>query len=285
MTNYKTGLVLEGGGMRGLYTIGVLDYFMDHGIKADYVIGVSAGACNGASFVSGQKGRSYRINTQYLKDKRYISLRNYIKTKSLFGMDFLFDTIPNRLDPYDYAGMFASECQFVVGVTNVCTGKPVYFTKNDMDHHAAVLRASSSIPVFSPIVDYQGGQYLDGGTSDPIPVKKALEDGCERVIVVLTRHWGYIKPKSMHRLLYRSVFRKYPQMVRLLEQRHEIYNYTLAYLDALKKQGKALVIAPSEPIEISRFETDIKKLDALYAMGQMDAAAIFKNFKEPTHAL
>jgi len=129
MTNYKTGLVLEGGGMRGLYTIGVLDYFMDHGIKVDYVIGVSAGACNGASYVSGQKGRSYRINTQYLKDKRYISLRNYIKTKSLFGMDFLFDTIPNRLDPYDYTGLFASECQFIVGVTDVYTGKPVYFTK------------------------------------------------------------------------------------------------------------------------------------------------------------
>lgn len=273
MTQYKTGLVLEGGGMRGLYTIGVLDYFMGQGIRADYVIGVSAGACNGASYVSGQKGRSYRINTNYLKDKRYLSLRNFLKTKSLFGMDFLFDTIPHQLDPYDYEQMFETECQFMVGVTNVFTGKPVYFDKKDIDHHAEVLRASSSIPIFSPIVHYKGGQYLDGGTSDPIPVRKAIADGCENVIVVLTRHRGYVKPKSKYPVIYRSVFRKYPQMVRLLEERHEIYNDTLAYIQSLEKEGRAVVIAPSNPIRLGRFETDLRQLNALYAMGQADAAA------------
>jgi len=280
MKSYKTGLVLEGGGMRGLYTIGVLDYLMENKIKMDYVIGVSAGACNGASYVSGQKGRSYRINTQYLKDKRYISLRNYFKTKSLFGMDFLFDCIPNQLDPYDYEELFASECHFVVGVTEVTTGKPVYFDKNDMDHDATVLRASSAIPVFSPIVEYKGRSFLDGGTSDPIPIKKAIEDGCEKIVVVLTQHWGYIKQQEKHRFLYQKAFQKHPQMVRLLEHRHEIYNNSLEYLDFLQKQGKAIVIAPSVPIRISRFERRIERLNGLYQLGLSDAATQLKQKQE-----
>lgn len=277
MKPYKTGLVLEGGGMRGLYTIGALDYFMDREIRADYVIGVSAGACNGASYVSGQKGRSYRINTSYLKDPRYLSLRNFLKTRSLFGMDFLFDTIPHQLDPYDYEQMFADACQFIVGVTDVLTGKPVYFDKKDIDHHAKVLRASSSIPIFSPIVPYKGGLYLDGGTSDPIPVRKAMADGCEKVIVILTRHRGYLKPKSKYPFIYRSVFKQYPHMVRLLEERHEIYNNTLAYLESLEKEGKAVVIAPAHPIQIGRFETDFRQLKALYDLGRADAEICCKN--------
>ncbi|MGM9987569.1 MAG: patatin family protein [Bacillaceae bacterium] len=267
MSKEKIGLVLEGGGMRGLYTIGVLDYFLDQNIKTDYCIGVSAGACNGVSYVSSQKGRSYRINTNYLDDKRYVSFSNFIKTKSLFGMDFLFDEIPHKLDKFDYEAFLNSACEFVAGVTDVQTGKPVYFGKEALDHDSTVLRASSSIPIFSPIVEYNGGQYLDGGTSDPIPVRKALADGCDKVIVVLTRDRSYVKSPEKFRSIYKRVFKNNPEMVQLLDNRHHIYNETLTYLKELEKSGQAVVIAPSEPITISRFEKNMDKLEGIYQMG------------------
>ncbi len=268
----KTGLVLEGGGMRGLYTIGVLDCLMDSQFMADYVIGVSAGACNGVSYISGQRGRSLRVNTNYLDDERYVSLKSFLKTKSMFGMDFLFDEIPNRLEPFDYDAFFANPCEFTAGVTDVETGKPAYFDKSHFDHDCTVLRASSSIPVFSPMVRYQGGSYLDGGTSDPIPVKRALEDGCDRVIVVLTRDAGYVKRPESFRAVYRRMFRNYPAMVETLDRRHEMYNQTRSDLRELVKQGRAIVIAPEKPVEISRFEKNLKKLTALYKTGMTDAA-------------
>lgn len=176
MAENKFGLALEGGGMRGAYTLGVLDAFMDNELWADYVVGVSAGAGNGASYISRQRGRGYRLNTEYISDKRYISLSNYIKTKSFFGMDFIFREIPDELDLYDYDKMMEVPCEFVVGTTNVETGKPEYYTKDVLYHDLTAIVASSSLPIFSPIVEYDGKKLLDGGTSDPIPVKKALED-------------------------------------------------------------------------------------------------------------
>ncbi|MEG0614362.1 MAG: patatin family protein [Oscillospiraceae bacterium] len=267
----KLGLVLEGGGMRGFYTIGVLDFFMEQNFFADYVIGVSAGAGNGVSYVSNQKGRCYTVNTKYLSDKRYLSLSSFIKTKSLFGMDFIFKEIPDTLEKFDYDAFSASKCEFVAGVTDVFTGKPKYFTKEFIDHDATVLRASSSIPIFSPIVEFNGGKYLDGGTSDPIPFEKALADGCDRLVVVLTRHKGYVKTKEKYRCIYKKILRKFPKMVELLNTRHEIYNAELERLFELEKQGKAIVIAPALPIKISRFEKNIKNLDELYEMGKIDA--------------
>lgn len=154
----KIGLVLEGGGMRGLYTNGVLDCLMDNHFEADYVIGVSAGACSGVSYVSGQRGRSYRVNTGYVDDKRYVGFESLVKTKSMFGMDFIFDEIPNHLDPFDYEAFLASPMEFVTGVTDADTGRPVYFTKEAVrPGDSTLLRASSSIPVFSPVVEFMGG--------------------------------------------------------------------------------------------------------------------------------
>lgn len=267
----KTGLVLEGGGMRGLYTIGVLDCFMDQSFKTDYVIGVSAGACNGISYVSEQRGRSLRVNTSYLGDKRYMSLTSLVKTKSMFGMDFLFDEIPERLEPFDYETFHASPCAFYAGVTDVNTGKPVYFGKEHMLTDAMVLRASSSIPVFSPIVELDGGKYLDGGTTDPIPVRKAIADGCDRLIVVLTRDRSYTKSPERFRPVYRRIFREYPEMIRALDERHTVYNETLAYLRTLERDGRAVVIAPEQPMQISRFEKDMGKLKDIYKTGMLDA--------------
>lgn len=276
----KIGLVLEGGGMRGLYTVGVLDRFLDHQIMADYVVGVSAGACHGVSYVSKQRGRSYQVNTDYLEDKRYASLSNYMKTKSVFGMDFIFDEIPHKLNLFDYESFLDSPCEFFAGVTNVQSGKPVYFDKQTMNNDATVLRASSSIPVFSPIVEYKGGQYLDGGTSDPIPVKKAIEDGCDKVIIVLTQNRGYEKQPEKFRMIYKRFFKNYPQMIDLLDHRHELYNETLRYIDELEEKGDAIVIAPSGPMDISRFEKNKAHLDRLYEMGMQDVEAALQQIEK-----
>ena len=268
----KTGLVLEGGGMRGLYTVGVLDWFMEQHFMADYVIGVSAGAGNGSSYVSGQRGRAYRVDVDYLGDKRYISLSNFLKTRSVFGMDFIFDEVPRRLDPFDYDDFLRSPCEFVAGVTDVSTGQPVYFGKQPtIEEECRILRASSAIPMFSPIVVINGSRYLDGGTADPIPVRKALADGCDKVVVVLTRDRSYVKDQEKHRRLYCRKFREDPAMIRLLDTRHELYNETRRFVFDLEKKGRAVVIAPSEPLTISRFEKRREALDQVFQLGRRDA--------------
>lgn len=276
----KIGLVLEGGGMRGLYTVGALDVLMEQGITFDYCIGVSAGACNAVSFLSGQQGRGKRVILNYIGDKRYVGIGNFLREHSLFGMDFIFNQIPHELDPFDYETFLASPCEFVAGVTDVTTGAPAYFGREVMDHDSTVLRASSAIPLFSPIVQFQGGEYLDGGTSDPIPVKKALADGCEKVLVVLTRDRNYEKSPEGFRHFYRRAFRKYPEMIRLLDTRHTLYNETRRQLWELEKQGTALVVAPSSPVEIGRFEKDREKLEALYQQGRGDMLAQLEALRE-----
>lgn len=268
----KTGLVLEGGGMRGVYTTGALDCFQDNGLTFDYVIGVSAGACHATSYLSGQRGRSFQINVEYSQDKRYISLGNYLRTKSVFGMDFIFHEIPDRLLPFDYEAMGKNPTEFVVGVTDVLTGQPFYFTNPKTDMVNTVVAASSAIPIFSPMVEIEGKQYLDGGTADPIPVKKALEDGCDKVVVILTRPRGYQKQPEGFRKIYRRKFKKYPAMVEALDRRHEIYNDTLKFIETLEKEGRAIVLAQTSPIPIGRFEKDPAKLRALYELGMKDAA-------------
>ncbi|MDD2955645.1 MAG: patatin family protein [Oscillospiraceae bacterium] len=277
----KTGLVLEGGGMRGLYTIGVLDAFMDAGVSFDYVVGVSAGACNGVSYLSGQRGRNLRIDLAYGSDKRYVSLRNFFKTGSMFGMDFIFDEIPHKLDLFDYDAFFANPCEFVTGVTDVETGGPVYFDKSHLrPNDCTILRASSAIPIFSPMVEYAGKKYLDGGTSDPIPVKKALEDGCSRVVVVLTQARDYIKKPESFRPVYRHLFRKFPAMVETLDHRYEAYNASTAFVRELEAQGRALVIAPDTSLGMSRFEHDPEKFKEVYARGLKDSQKQFDALRE-----
>ena len=266
----KIGLVLEGGGMRGIYTIGVLDCLMDENFRADYVIGVSAGACNGSSYVSNQKGRAFRTNTEYITDSRYLGMKNYLTTKSLFGMDFLFDEIPNKLIPFDYDAFFKSSCEFVMGVTDVITGRAKYFDKSHVEPKNTVLRASSSLPVFAPIVEYQGGKYLDGGVADSLPVKKALEDGCDKVIVVLTRERGFVKKPEKFRSVYKRMYKKYPKMIDALDHRHHQYNESLALIDQLEKDGKAVVIAPDAPLAVGRFEKNPDQLKAVWKIGYDD---------------
>lgn len=267
----KIGLVLEGGAMRGLYTIGVLDVLLENEIFPNYVIGVSAGASNGVSYVAKQKERAYRVIMENIKSPKYVGLRNFIKTKSMFGMDYLFDEIPNQIDPLDYDYLTNSDMEFVVGTTDVKTGKPVYFTKEEMrERDCTILRASSAIPILSPIVKYKDGEYLDGGTSDPIPVRKAIEDGCDKLIIVLTQHHGFVKqPEKLH-FVYKHMFKDMPQMIKILDNRHAVYNETIEYINTLEKMGKAIVIAPTKPILISRFEKNRPALDIVYKLGRKD---------------
>lgn len=276
----KIGLVLEGGGMRGLYTIGVLDYFMENNLKFPYVTGVSAGACNGISYVSGQIGRSLRVNTEYISDKRYISFENFVKTKSLFGMDFLFDTIPNHLEIFDNDAFLKSDIEFTTGVTNVITGKSEFFPKEAVGHNIDILKASSSIPLFSPMVKINGNYYLDGGTSCPIPIKQAFKDGCDKVIVVLTREREYLKSPEKFRFIYKKAFSDYPKMIELLDKRHNIYNETLEFIRECEKDGKAIVIAPKNPPAIDRFEKNKEKLIAFYNEGKQDTKEKMKEISQ-----
>lgn len=264
----KIGLVLEGGGMRGLYTIGVLDAMMEYDLWADYVIGVSAGACSGASYVSKQQYRSYRIDEQYLKDKRYLSIQNYIKTKSLFGMEFIFSDIPTHLDVFDQEAFLENPTEFVVGVTDVQTGKPVYFGKQQAGaDECRIICASSSIPMFAPPVEFQGRNYLDGGTSDPIPFKKALLDGCDKLVIVRTRDRSYQKSPESGRALYTRAFRNTPGMIDCIDRRHAVYNQQVRCCERMERAGQAMIFAPEKPVTISRFETDMGKLDVLYREG------------------
>lgn len=276
----KTGLVLEGGGMRGMYTIGILDRFLNTDIAFDYIIGVSAGACNGISYAAGQKGRNYRINTRHILDKRYLSLSNLIKERSLFGMNFLFETVPNELDPFDYDSFLKSPTEFVVGATDVHLGQTDYFTKQALDHDTTALCASSSIPGFSPMVSFRGKQYLDGGASDPIPFKKAFSDGCDRVVVVLTRDRAYRKQPERLRYLYRVIYSQYPALIELLDRRYLIYNRTLEDLREAEKEGRALILSPEKPLEIGRFEKDPRRLSAAAQLGYHDAVIYEKTIKE-----
>lgn len=278
----KIGLVLEGGGMRGIYTVGVLDAFTKYNFMADYLIGVSAGASNGVSYISQQKGRALRTNTEYIGDKRYLSLSNYFKTGSLFGMDFLFKEIPEKLDPFDYESFFKNPCDFKVGVTNVLTGEAEFYGKDSLKDGSTVLRASASIPLVAPEVEYKGKLYLDGGTSAPIPIDQAFKDKCDKVIVILTRDRNFIKPPLKFAPLISFKMRKYPAMIKLLNNHHLIYKENQERVAYWEKKGKAFVIAPKVPIQIDRFEKRKDKLINVYKQGFRDGEKFilnhFKNF-------
>jgi len=271
------GLVLEGGGMRGVYTGGVLERFLEDELFFPYVIGVSAGACNAVSYLSRQRGRNRRVTIDYVGRPEYLSIRNWIRKGSMFGMDFIFDHIPNRIDLLDYDTLFAIREKFVVGTTDPETGEPAYYANDvwarDKAAFTAVLRASSSLPFFSPPVDVDGRLMFDGGVADPIPVRKALEDGCDRVVVVLTKDASYrIKPFKRSRLA-RWIYRRYPKLVEAMERRERVYNDSMALVRRLEAEGRAFVIRPSRLLPVGRMEKDQALLRQLYALGESDADA------------
>lgn len=267
----KLGMVLEGGGMRGIYTAGVLDYFMDQNFYPDGVIGVSAGACHATSYLSKQRGRNYRVNTKYLGNKEYLSLTSLLKTGSLFGMEFMFHKIPEVLEPYDYDAFNQSTTEYIAVSTDMETGKPFYKVIHDAKTDIDYIQASSSLPLLSRPVELEGRKLLDGGISDSIPITYMVERGYDKNIVVLTQCGDYRKGKNNLLPIIRHNYKKYPKLVEALADRHLRYNQTLDDLEQLEKEGKAFIIRPSKPVTISRIEKNLEKLQALYEEGYQDA--------------
>ncbi|MBM7622099.1 putative patatin/cPLA2 family phospholipase [Bacillus tianshenii] len=266
----NSGLVLEGGGMRGVYTAGVLEYFMEKDLYFPYVIGVSAGACMAASYLSRQKGRNRQVNIDFVKDPRYLSYRNYWKKKQLFDMDFVFDEIPNKLVPYDYETFLQRTEQFVVVTTDCMTGEPIYY---HMDEHGEnmlqLIRASSSLPFVAPTVAYQDKFLLDGGIIDPIPIRKAQLDGFQKNVVIMTKPVGYKKKASRFSSLFK--YKQYPIISEKLQTRYQLYNDTLDYIEKEKDQGTTFLIQPSKTLQVSRIEKNQQRLIDLYELGWQDA--------------
>lgn len=274
---YDNGLILEGGGMRGIYTAGVLEYFMEKDRYFSYVIGVSAGACNAASYISRQPGRNKSVMIDYVRHPDYISLRNLMQKRELFGMDLIFDQIPNNLVPFDFQTFNAAKERFVIGTTDCLTGEPVYFEKNESpDDILSIIRASSSLPFMAKAVTYKGHQLMDGGVADPIPFKKALADGVEKPVIVLTKSKGYRKKPSRFSKTGRYFYREYMGLTHALEMRWKLYNDQLEEIEQLEREGKAFVIRPSQDIKVKRAERDPEKLEQLYRQGYSDAQHKFE---------
>ena len=269
-----SGLILEGGGMRGVFTCGVLDCLMDRGIRFPYTIGVSAGACNGLSYMSSQRGRARYSNIDLLEKYRYISFKHLIFKGNIMDFDLLFDDFPNRIIPYDYPALAACEERFEMVTTSCRTGRACYFEeKNDPDRIIDIVKASSSLPFVSPISYVDGEPMLDGGIADSIPLLRARELGFDNNLVVLTRNKGYRKSNgAIH--LPPFIYGRYPQLREAIRRRNVLYNEQLALVERLEDEGTLTVLRPERPIEVGRIERDTRKLAALYDEGYACAQAL-----------
>ena len=270
MSETKTALVLEGGAMRGMYTAGVLDCFMDHGICFDAVIGVSAGALFGVNLLSKQRGRVIRYNKRFNGDKNYMGIRPLLKEKNIVSTKYAYDIVPRELDPFDDEEYKKSDIPFYAVVTNVKTGKPEYVQIKSVFEQMDVLRASGSMPIVSKPVKLGHEWYLDGAVTDSIPYEKMLEMGYDRVVVVLTKPADYVK-KLMPKLFTSIYKRRFPRFYEAFSNRYIMYNAQLERLKELEKQGVARVLRPSEHIKVSKVEKDPDKLESLYQLGIRDA--------------
>ena len=266
---HKRGLVLEGGAMRGLFTAGVLDVFLERGITFDGLVGVSAGACFGCNFKSGQTGRVIRYNKRFAKDPRYCSWKSLFTTGDLFGAEFCYRELPKKLDVFDTAAFEANPMEFHIVATDAATGKPVYRRLDRADDNALDwIRASASMPLVAQPVEIDGGHYLDGGLSDGIPLKYFESLGFTSNVVVTTRPRGYRKFPRTSIALAKPFLRRHPAIYRALKTRYVWHNETLAYIDRRVAEGAAILIAPEEPLEISRVCHDPDTMQRVYDLGR-----------------
>ena len=265
----KTGLVLEGGAMRGMFTAGVLDVLMEHGLTTDGTIGVSAGAVFGCNFKSHQIGRVIRYNTEYCNDKRYASFKNLVKTGNLYSEQFCYHEVPEKLDPFNEAAFAASPMDFFVVCTDVKTGEPIYHKcrKGDAED-VRWMEASASMPLAAKIVKIGHYGLLDGGVADSIPVRFFESIGYKRNLIILTQPKGYTKKKNKFLPAIRAKYFRYPAFVEAVADRHERYNETLSYILMLEQAGKDYVIRPPIPLEIGAMERDPAQLRRVYETGR-----------------
>ena len=263
----STALILEGGGMRGAFTAGVLDYWLDKALMFRDVYGVSAGACQACSYLCKQKERAIRIWIKYCNDKRFCSFSSLIRTGDLFNADFNYRQIPTVLEPIDNDAYLKNDCRFFAAVTNLRTGQPEYPQIRDMLKDVHIVQASSSLPLLSRPVPFNGQLYLDGGVADSIPLGRSLRDGHTRHVIVLTQPPDYRKMPNKAMGLIAARYKAYPQFVETMRKRHEVYNQTLALVETERKAGRAFVIQPDTAPGIGRIEHDPQKLQALYEIG------------------
>lgn len=272
----KTGLVLEGGAFRTIFSSGACDGLLAGELMPDYCIGVSAGIAYGVSYISKQSGRNLEILTRFANDKRYMGKRNLVKPgnrRSYFGLDFVYHTIPNELIPFDYAAFASFPGEVEAVVTNMETGEAEYLEVPKRDDHFELLQATCALPFLFPIYHMGGKLYMDGGTADAIPYERALQKGCDRVVVILTRERDYVrKPEQLQPMIDRW-YRKYPKFCDAMRRRAEVYNAGRARLFQMEKEGRAYLLAPANTQGFSRTEKDVEKIRALYQDGYDQALA------------
>lgn len=261
-------LVLEGGTFRPIFSAGVMDALLDNDIVFPYCIGVSAGITNGFSYISKQKRRNIDILKKYRNDKRYLGVKNFFRCKSLFGLDFIFDEVANKLFPYDFEALSNYKGKVLIGVTNAKTGQTEYLDGKIKDEKFTSLRATCAIPIFFPPIKIGENEYYDCGLLDPIPIKKAIEDGNEKHLIILTRPKEYKKTLGKSNILASKIVgKKYPNLKSSFLSRHEKYNETVSFCESLEREGKAVIIRPTLKESIDSFEKDIIKLEEAYNNG------------------
>lgn len=280
----NTGLVLEGGGMRGVFTSGVLDAFMKHGLRFHYVVAVSAGACNGMSYMSWQPRRARLSNIDFLARYDYLGLRHLVTQGCIFDQELLYDRFPNELLPFDFDEYFRNRTVFEMVTTNCLTGGAMYLTeKNDKQRTLDLVRASSSLPFVSKIVNVDGIPMLDGGIVDSIPVQRAIDTGHDFNVVVMTRNYGFRASGKDHKIPY-FIYKKYPRLRVALSRRLEVYNNQLQLVEDLERDGRVACIRPQRPMDVGRIEKDTNKLEALYEEGFEEGEKFIANLKAGMYA-
>ena len=277
----KVGLVLEGGGMRGTYTAGVLDFFYDNGIEIPYVVGTSAGACVATSYLSKQRDRNYKVLVEYGSHPEYISYKRLIKKRQLFGMDFIFDTLPNKLVPFDFDAFQKNNSKLVIGTTDIVSGEAVFYDAfESKEELLKVVRASSSLPFVASSISYDERELMDGGISTPIPIEQSIEAGNKKHVIILTRNRGYLKKEMKFKRVLRKKYKQYPGLIEALEKRHGRYNKTLAKINEMEENKEAFVIRPEKPLKVGRIEKNQQRLHDLYMQGYHEAESIMEQLQD-----
>ena len=276
-------LILEGGTFRPIFSAGVMDAMLEHEVMFPYCIGVSAGISDGFSYLSKQKGRNLDILLKFRHDKRYIGKRNLLKCRSLFGLDFAFDTVPNEMAPFDWKTFHDYDGTVLVGVTNAITGKSEYLDGKKLDKKCTMLRATCAIPLVFPTIKIDGTPYYDGGLCDPIPIRKAIADGNQKHLIVLTRPKEYRKELGRsNRIAARTLRKKYPKLEKILLERHLAYNETVQFCEQLEREGKALILRPDRPLD--SLEKNLETIKATYDLGYQMAEQQMEQIKEICNA-
>lgn len=274
MLRKGTALVLEGGGMRGFFSAGVFEAFMDEGIMFPYIAGVSAGAANALSYISGQRGRNRIVVEHYASSKDYVSYRNFLRCGSLFGYDFIFKTLPTKHLYFDSESFLNNKTRFLTGTTDCATGAAVWFEKHELSEDFIQITASCSVPLAAKKVRFCDMELLDGAVSEPIPIEKSIADGNDFHVIVLTRNHDYVADAPKFTSLIKFFYRKHPKLVEKMLSRHEIYNRQLALCKKLVAEQKAIIIRPQLPLAVERTTTDTAKLLALFDEGHSEGKKV-----------